>query len=117
MSGWVFPAHTASGHIEKSTPKKQHQRACTLAKIKPFPLYTFRHTCLTRWAAHMDPYTLAYLAGHSDFAMTKRYVHPQAETVRAAVEKCRAAVGGWSNFRAYRARWPDGDLSGSLANH
>jgi hypothetical protein len=22
--------------------------------IQPFPLYTFRHTCLTRWAAVMD---------------------------------------------------------------
>jgi hypothetical protein len=35
----------------------------------------------------MDPYTLAYLAGHSDFATTKRYVHPRAETIRAAVER------------------------------
>ncbi len=32
----------------------------------------------------MDPYTLAYLAGHSDFSTTKRYVHPQTETVLAA---------------------------------
>lgn len=46
-------------------------------------------TCLTRWAEHLDPYTLAYLAGHSDFGMTKRYVHPQKETVRKAMEKVR----------------------------
>jgi hypothetical protein len=38
----------------------------------------------------MDPYTLAYLAGHSDFAMTKRYVHPQKEAIRKAMEKGRA---------------------------
>jgi hypothetical protein len=38
----------------------------------------------------MDPYTLAYLAGHSDFATTKRYVHPQLETVRAAIDRARA---------------------------
>ncbi len=31
--------------------KKQHPNACKLAKVAPFPLYTFRHTCLTRWAA------------------------------------------------------------------
>jgi hypothetical protein len=37
----------------------------------------------------MDPYTLAYLAGHSDFSTTRRYVHPQADTVRAAIEKAR----------------------------
>jgi site-specific recombinase XerD len=45
----------------------------------------------------MDPYTLAYLAGHSDFATTRRYVHPQAETVRAAMERARNGQGGHSN--------------------
>src|SRR5581483_9976497 len=73
-----------------------HKRACALARVQPFTLYTFRHTCLTRWAAHMDPYTLAYLAGHSDFGMTRRYVHPQADTVRAAMERAQAAGGGHS---------------------
>ena len=63
-----MPAPTRTGHIEKSSLKKQHPKACSLAKIAAFPLYTFPHTCLTRWAAYMDPYTLAYLAGHSDFS-------------------------------------------------
>ena len=93
---WVFPAPTKSGHIEKSSLRKQHLRALSLAKLEPFALYTFRHTCLTRWAEHMDPYTLAYLAGHSDFSTTKRYVHPQIETVRAAMERARGAQGGHS---------------------
>jgi hypothetical protein len=35
----------------------------------------------------MDPYTLGYLAGHSDLAATLRFVHPQNETVLAAMEK------------------------------
>ncbi len=86
---WVFPAPTRSGHIEKSTLKKQHARACRMAVVSPFTMYDLRHTCLTRWA-QMDPYTLAYLAGHSDFSTTRRYVHPQAETVRAALERVRA---------------------------
>ena len=94
---WVFPAGTKSGHIEKSTLKKQHPKACTIAKLASFPLYTFRHTCLTRWAAYMDPYTLAYLAGHSDFSTTRRYVHPQAQTVRDAMERARAGRGGHSS--------------------
>ena len=88
-SGWVFPAPTATGHIEKSTLKKQHKKALAAAKLEPFTLYTFRHTCLTRWAAFMDPYTLAYLAGHSDFSTTRRYVHPQADTIKAAIERAR----------------------------
>jgi integrase len=36
------------------------------------PLYTLRHTCLTRCAPHMDRWTLAHLAGHRDMAITKR---------------------------------------------
>jgi hypothetical protein len=39
----------------------------------------------------MDPYTLGYLAGHSDFSTTKRYIHPQAQTVLAAMERARVA--------------------------
>ena len=71
--------------------------ACKLAKVTPFPFYTFRHTCLTRWAAYMDPYTLAYLAGHSDFSTTRRYVHPQVQTIRDAIERARAGQGGHSS--------------------
>ena len=40
-------------------------------------------------AAFMDPHTLAYLAGHSDFSTTRRYVHPQADTIKAAMECAR----------------------------
>lgn len=81
---WLFPAPTASGHIEPSSLKKQHAKACRLAKIESFDLYTFRHTCLTRWAPHMDVFTLQYLAGHSDIRTTKRYIHPQqADTLKA----------------------------------
>ena len=39
----------------------------------------------------MDPYTLAYLAGHSDFSTTKRYVHPQKERVLEAMRKAHEA--------------------------
>jgi hypothetical protein len=42
----------------------------------------------------MDPYTLAYLAGHSDFATTKRYVHPQTRTVREAMQRAREGKSG-----------------------
>ena len=94
---WVFPRNTKSGHIEPSTVRGQHAKACKLAKVAPFPLYTFRHTCLTRWAPFMDPWTLAYLAGHRDMSITKRYVHPQEYSTRAAIEKARAALGGHSS--------------------
>ncbi len=91
---WIFPASTRSGHIEPSTLQGQHAKACALVKIAHFPLYTFRHTCLTRWAPFMDPWTLAYLAGHRDMSITKRYVHPQEYSTRAAMEKARLALSG-----------------------
>jgi len=91
---WIFPAPTKSGHIEPSSLQGQHAKACTVAKVEHFPLYTFRHTCLTRWAPFMDPWTLAYLAGHRDMSITKRYVHPQEYNTRAAIEKTRVALGG-----------------------
>lgn len=94
---WVFPASTKSGHIDPSTLKKRHAAACTAAGVGHFPLYAFRHTCLTRWSSTMDPYTLGYLAGHANFATTKRYVHPQAHTVLAAMEKAREVPRGAKN--------------------
>ena len=93
-SEWVFPAPTKSGHIEQSTLRKQHEKACTVAGLNYFPFYTFRHTCLTKWSQHMDPYTLAYFAGHSDFGTTRRYVHPNMESGRAAMERARVVAGG-----------------------
>jgi hypothetical protein len=62
-----------------------------LAKVTHFPLYTFQ-----MGAPFMDPWTLAYLAGHRDMSITKRYVHPQEYSTRAALEKARAALGGHS---------------------
>ncbi|HUQ93749.1 MAG TPA: tyrosine-type recombinase/integrase [Bryobacteraceae bacterium] len=102
-TGFVFPAPTKSGHAEPSSVKKQHLKACGNRaattgstqewSVKPFPLYTLRHTCLTRWAPHMDPWTLAYLAGHRDMAITKRYVHPQTDNIREALARVQEAKG------------------------
>src|SRR5438093_700025 len=90
QNGWIFPAPTRSGHMEGSSVRKQQVRVFRVTGIKPFELYCLRHTCLTRWAPKKDPFTLAYLAGHSDISITKRYIHPEDETVKAAME--RAAV-------------------------
>jgi integrase len=105
--GWIFPAGTKSGHIEPSSLKKQHAKAIREAtailrkqteqkeaEFEGFELYTLRHTCLTRWAPHMDPWTLAYLAGHRDMNITKRYVHPQEQTIRSAMDRAEVAKGG-----------------------
>lgn len=106
-TGWLFPARTKSGHIEPSSLKKQHVKAISEAtrllredlkredvRMEPFELYTFRHTCLTRWAPHIDPWTLGYLAGHTNMNTTKRYVHPQEQTIRTAMERAREGKSG-----------------------
>jgi len=85
-----FPADTRSGHIEASTLKKQHAAALKNSGVVPFVLYTFRHTCITRWAKHMDPFTLHILAGHTDMNTTKRYVHPSDADILEAMEKVRS---------------------------
>lgn len=81
---------TKSGHIEPSSLKKQHARACRENGVEPFDFYTLCHTWLAGRAPHMDPWTLAYLTGHRDMSITKRFVHPQEQTIRAAMDRARS---------------------------
>ncbi len=41
----------------------------------------------------MDPWTLAYPAGHRDVNITKRHVGPQEQTIRAAMDRARGVEG------------------------
>ena len=77
--GWVFPAATASGHLEGGSAKNYHARAVAAIKkaaaekkidnpLKPFPPYTMRHTALMR-----SPW--------------QRYCHPQADAIERAFAK------------------------------
>jgi integrase len=94
---WVFPAATRSGHIDHSTLKKRHARACKMAGLEHLHVYAFRHTVLTRWSQHLDPYSLAKLAGHADFATTRKYVHVGLDRVVEAMEKVAKARAGHKN--------------------
>ena len=67
---------------------KQHRRALRLSGVRPFVLYSIRHTFLTKLGASgCDAWTLARIAGHSNIAMSSRYVHPQEDAVLAAMER------------------------------
>lgn len=101
LEGFVWPAPTKNGHMDHSTLKKQHARAFrTLneeakknkqAALKPFVLYTFRHTFLTRLAeSGCDAWTLARIAGWSDISISKRYVHPSEDAVLTALSRMPA---------------------------
>jgi len=60
----------------------------------------------------MDPWTLAYLAGHRDMNITKRYVHPQEHTIREAMEKARNAQGG--HKYGHTGKGPDSATSAGM---
>jgi integrase len=100
QQGWVWRAPTSSGHIEPSSLKKQHRKALRLSQIRPFVLYSLRHTFLTRLGeSGCDAWTLAKIAGHSSITISARYVHPSEDAVLSAVEKLgRHKIGHSENL-------------------
>lgn len=86
--GWVFPSETKSGHIEPSTLRGQHRNALRLSGVRPFVLYTLRHTFLTRLGqSGCDVWTLCRIAGHSTIGISARYVHPSEDAVLNALAR------------------------------
>lgn len=87
-SGWVWPTNTRSGHMEHDTLRVQHKNATTESKVRPFVIYSFRHTFLTRLGeSGCDAWTLARIAGHSNIAISQRYVHPSGDAVLLAMSR------------------------------
>jgi integrase len=98
VEGWIWTAPTRSGHVESSSLKKQHARAFNTLReeaansnekpIRPFVLYSLRHTFLTRLGeSGCDAWTLARIAGHSNVSMSSRYVHPSEDAVLTAMSR------------------------------
>jgi integrase len=86
--GWVFLSGTKSGHIEPSTLRSEHQNALKVSRVRPFVLYTLRHTFLTRLGeSGCDVWTLARIAGHSTIGISARYVHPSEDAVLSAMSR------------------------------
>ena len=102
--GWVWPAPTECAHVNHASLKKQHARAfreanaeikakaekekSKVALLRPWVLYSFRHTFLTRLGeSGCDAWTLARIAGHSSIAISSRYVHPSEDAVLNAMAK------------------------------
>ena len=99
QEGWIWGAPTQSGHMEPSSLKKQHRRALHDSTVRPFVLYSLRHTFLTRLGeSGCDAWTLARIAGHSSISISARYVHPSKDAVLSAVEKLsRQRIGHSDN--------------------
>jgi integrase len=93
--GWIWPAPTKTGHIDHSSLKKQHAKTLKLSGIRPFVLYSLRHTFLTRLGeSGCDAWTLARIAGHSSVGISSRYVHPSEDRVLAAISQLNGHNSG-----------------------
>jgi integrase len=87
-TGWIFPSATKTGHADHATIRKQHLKALKVCGIRPFVLYSLRHTFLTRLGASgCDVWTLARVAGHSSIQMSAKYVHPSEDAILTAMAR------------------------------
>jgi integrase len=102
--GWVWPAGTRSHHMEHDTLRVQHKNALERSKVRPFVIYLFRHTFLTRLGeSGCDAWTLARIAGHSNIAISQRYVHPSGDAVLLAMSR----LGGLNSGHTAKAALPE----------
>jgi len=71
-----------------TTIRKQHIEVLKTCGVRPFVLYSLRHTFLTRLGASgCDVWTLARIAGHNSIQMSAKYVHPDEYAVLNAMAK------------------------------
>jgi integrase len=82
--GFVFPAPTKSGHIDHSTVKKQHRSTLKASRVRPFVLYSLRHTFATKIAPRVDAWTLCRIMGWASLAVAMTYIHPDQQRVLEA---------------------------------
>jgi integrase len=108
--GWVWPAPTRSGHVGPSSLRNLHAgtfkaiayeaKKNNQKPVRPFVLYTLRHTFLTRLGeSGCDAWTLARIAGHSSIAVATRYVQPSSEAVLTAMARMGGHKIGHSDNR------------------
>ena len=114
--GWVWPAQTKDEHINHDSLKLQHRKALKAAKLRPFDVYSIRHTFLTRLGeSGCDVWTLARVAGHSNISISQRYVHPSEDAVLNALSRLTGHNSGHTAETAIPGG--SGELLLSTANH
>lgn len=81
--------------IEKSSLKKQHPKACTLAKVAEFPSYTFRHTWPHAMGGAHAPVHVG-LPGRAQRFLHHAALRPPAgaRSVRDAMKRARNGQSG-----------------------
>jgi integrase len=114
--GWVWPAETKDERINHDSLKLQHRKALTAAKLRPFEVYSIRHTFLTRLGkSGCDVWTLARIAGHSNISISQRYVHPSEDAVLNALSRLTGRNSGHTAETVIPGE--SGELLLKTANH
>ena len=84
-SQWVFPNHKGEreGHL-----LRRLKQVARRAGVERATLHKFRHSYATRLLeSGADIVTVQRLLGHSDLDTTRRYLNPDVERKRAAVQR------------------------------
>ena len=90
--------------MEHDTLRVQHKKAIKESKVRAFVIYSFRHTFLTRLGeSGCDVWTLARIAGHSNIAISQRYVHPSEDAVLSAMSRLGGHKSGHTSEMALPA--------------
>jgi integrase len=91
-SQWVFPS--PGGKLEPHLLRRL-KRVAERAGVADATLHKFRHTYATRLLENgADIVTVQRLLGHSDLDTTKRYLNPDVDLKRSAVNRLRLSLVG-----------------------
>ena len=90
-SPYVFPSHSASGHLQE--PKTAWQRILKRAGLTGLRIHDLRHTSASWMVNQGTPLTVIGAAlGHTQTSTTSRYAHLANDPVRQAMESSNAAM-------------------------
>lgn len=90
-SPYVFPSHSASGHLQE--PKTAWQRILKRSGLTGLRIHDLRHTSASWLVNQGTPLTVIGAAlGHTQTSTTNRYAHLANDPVRQAMETSNAAM-------------------------
>jgi hypothetical protein len=79
--------------------------------VRPFVLYSLRHTFATRIAPRVDAWTLCKIMGWASLSVAMRYIHPSDERVLEAI----SGLGGHNSGHSENFANADDLLNGQEA--